>query len=975
MKKNFTFHCIMSACVFMLCAAFFSSCVDKDYDLNSMDEISTQVTIATEGIVAPIVARSRQTVDSLLGDEADEYLTVGDDGVYKLTYGDRITGAIEDLAIDPITDMIPELESQIVHLSADDIELPEHVKMKEVRSSFEVDIPNFDMKESIDIREVKATSAVKIPEGLGAGVSIDAGSIPELTLTVKDNSVMSASAELIDEISYVRRVEFGATEAGAVVSFLLDAGSFSPVYSGGTIRSFTVNFPAGYELGLADSYGGRAELGKGPGSETFNIFRLNDYALSASQPVKVDLYLKYVELQPSSVANGVLSIDDEIGYDLDFVMKTKSGTIASGDGPRLGVEIEPVFRDAVVVTKDFQLSVKDWSHDFRYDVSGISKDIKRVDYVALSGKNILTVKASNLDLPFQGADFNVDVALPQVLVFESSPYISSGNILSAPASALMRGVDLSLTAINLQGSEKGEVDENGVLALNEKLEVDISHTIPSGAYRLSDISTALGSRTCEIGVGAAELSVDRMSCVFVLRSISSDIDMVEKFDYSMRLPDEIKSIDRLYVESVSGDRVCAKVKMSVSDSPVDEVYVENLTVSLPDMLMISGPDVVDNTIRITQRRIAARADGMVDLAEFEITGLKNLPVEDGCMNIDDEISVVGTVRTIEGEVIDGLNGDVVVTPVISVPDIKVVKFEGKVDFDLKDYVETPSVDLSDLTEKLSDVSLGLVDPSLKLSIANPVGIALRGNVILHPVDRDGKPMKDLVVRDIFIAAADEGGNAVTRIFITPLQGVSMPGYDTYCTPELLDLLRNLPSRIDVDLQLALDDEQTHSLYFDRDYVFDVDYSVEVPLRLDSTTSIVYSDDLDLDGVFDDILDKGIRVQSVKIVLEVRSTVPLALDLSARLTDEYGGDVDGIDFSLNGSIAGYDAEKDGAEKFSRISAELKLRNGNLDYIVGAKKLHLGVSGTSMSASGLRPEQYIEIGGYAEVRKISVDADKF
>ncbi len=972
MKKKIVYKYVTAAGIVVLCTAFFSSCVDKDYDLDSIDDISKEVTLAPEGIVAPILARSRQTIDLLLGDNAGDYLTVGDDGVYHLSYGDSVTAKIEDLVIDPITDLVPELESRRLHLSAEDIELPAYVRMNEVRSSFDVDIPDFDMAKSIDMEDVKVASKVGLPDGYGAGMSVNAGLVPGLTLSVKDNSVINVKAELADEVSYVQRVEFGATEAGSLVSFYLEVGNLSPVYAGGTIKSLTVNFPAGYELGLAEDYGGKATLSKGASSSTFNVFQLKDYSLSASQPVKVDLYMKYVELQPSSVQNGVLSVKDEISYDFNFEMKTKSGTVAAGQGPQLGMEIKPVFRDAVVATKDFHFSVEDSEREFSYDISGISSDIKRIDYVALSGKNTFNVKASPLDLPFEGADFKVNVALPQVLMFEQSPYILSGNVLSVPMSELERGVDLSLVGINLRGSAHGDVDD-GVMSLSEKLKINVSHTVPSGIYRLSDIAGALGRRTCDVRVGAMELNIDRAGCVFVLGSISSDIDVTERFDYSMKIPGEIKSIDRLYIESVAGDKVLAQVKISVSDSPVDEVYVENLTVSLPDMLLISGPDVEGSSVRIDKRRIAARS-GMVEIAEFEIAGLKNLPVKDGYISIDDEISVVGTVRTVDGEVIDGLSGDVMLTPVISVPDIKVVKFEGRVDLDLKDYVKSPSVDLSDLTDKLSDVSIGVVDPSLRLSITNPLGIALRGDVVLHPKDRDGKPMNDVSVRNVLIAGADDSGAALTRIFITPLQDAAMAGYDTYRAPELLDLLRNLPSAIDVDLQMSLDDSRTHCIYLDRDYVFDVDYSVDVPLRLDSTTRIAYSEDLKLDGLFDDILDKGIKVESVKLCLEVHSTVPLALELSAELTDDNGDAVDGVDFSLKGSLDGYDAGKDGREKVSVISAELKMRDGNLDHLVWAKRLHLSVCGTSASVSGLRPEQYIEIGGYAEARRISVDIDK-
>ena len=975
MIKKSAFQCVSHIFVFIVACCSLFSCVDKDYEIESFDDISKEITVATDGIVAPVLASSRQTISGLLGKDADEYLKVGQDGVYVLNYGDNITARIEDLVIDPITDFVPEIESHVVHLSEDDIELPATVKMKPVSSSFELDIPDFNIKNTVEIPDVEYVSSVRVPEGVGSGVTVNPSVIPQLSLSVHDRSSVSVSAELEDEIAYVKRVEFGKTEAGDLVTMFLDAGNFEPIYGGGTVESLTVAYPAGYELGLSDDYGGKAVLSKGTGSQTYNVFTLKDYAFSETEMLQVQFCMLYVELPSSSTVGGVLTVEDGIDYDLNFTMKTKAGTVGAGKGPGLGIKMSPVFRDALVMSNDIRFDVTDLVKDFDYDIPGVSTDISNVDYVALSGTNTVTLKASPLNLPFEGADFNVNVALPKVLIFEPSPYIVDGNTLSAPYSVLSGGVTLNFAAIDLGGSDKGAVDENGVIKVHEQLKLNVSHTFPAAVYRLSEIADAMGKQTCELSVSAVELKINRVGCVFTLKSISSDINITENFDYSLELPDEIKSIDRLYIETLSGDKVSAEVKFSVSDSPVENVFVENLVVTLPDMIMLSGDDVVDNRIEISGRQIPAQSGGEVLLTEFEITGLKNLPVQDGHIVIDDAITFTGKVRTIDGEIIEGLNSDVTITPVVSVPDIKVVKFEGRVDVNLNDYMDTPTVDLTSLTDELEDISLGLVDPSITVAISNPVGVALNGNIVLHPFDKAGKPMEDLVIRDIHVAGADDKGDAVTKLFITPIQGAAMSGHDVYCVPELLELLRNLPSKIDIDLQVALDEKQTHSLFLDRDYDFEVEYDINVPLRLDSSTRISYSDAISLGDVFEDITDKDIKVGTLELMLEVRSTVPLALDLQAELRDEKGASVDGVEFKIDGRIEGYDPEKDGTEKVSKLSAYLKLRDGNVDWLGKADNLRLDVKGFSSSPDGLRPEQYIDIKAYVRARKITIDLDKF
>ena len=128
-------------------------------------------------------------------------------------------------------------------------------------------------------------------------------------------------------------------------------------------------------------------------------------------------------------------------------------------------------------------------------------------------------------------------------------------------------------------------------------------------------------------------------------------------------------------------------------------------------------------------------------------------------------------------------------------------------------------------------------------------------------------------------------------------------------------------------------------------------------------------------VFEDITDKDIRVGTLELMLEVRSTVPLALDLQAELRDENGASVDGVEFKIDGLIEGYDPEKDGVEKVSKLSAQLKLRDGNVDWLGKADNLLLNVKGYSSSLTGLRPEQYIDIKAYVRANKITVDLDNF
>ena len=176
------------------------------------------------------------------------------------------------------------------------------------------------------------------------------------------------------------------------------------------------------------------------------------------------------------------------------------------------------------------------------------------------------------------------------------------------------------------------------------------------------------------------------------------------------------------------------------------------------------------------------------------------------------------------------------------------------------------------------------------------------------------------------------------------------------------------------MQVALDDTQTHTLFLDRDYEFVVDYKVNVPMRLDSSTRIAYSDTISLNDKLKDITDKNIKVETLELVLEVRSTVPLDLDLTAELKDELGAHVDGVDFRIDGRIGGYDPATDGTERVSTVSGRLKLRDGDVKWLDGVSDICVNVTGTSSSLVELKPEQYIDIRGYVRARRISIDLDE-
>src|SRR5699024_6879905 len=109
----------------------------------------------------------------------------------------------------------------------------------------------------------------------------------------------------------------------------------------------------------------------------------------------------------------------------------------------------------------------------------------------------------------------------------------------------------------------------------------------------------------------------------------------------------------------------------------------------------------------------------------------------------------------------------------------------------------------------------------------------------------------IVVRDVRVEAAEGDDPRITRLYITDAEAAP-EGYTLCRVEDLSNLVKIIPSKIDVEFDLHVDDAEEQSFAVTgEDYPFDVDYSIRIPLEFRDGASVDYTDTEDVDDTFED----------------------------------------------------------------------------------------------------------------------------
>ena len=956
-----------------------SSCVTNEYDLNN---INTEMQIGGDIIELPIGHIDTLTVDSLLKKLGDiEFLEAEKNGDLKIKFDSTMSYTIPAIEIAPLENIIPTIEPISVGLGGENNSFPTSFTMPEKSYGYTVKIPTYTINDaSTKLPTMDFTAPIPVNSTLQNFVgnfTIPAGiSIP---LEVSGDQPVNLTFPCPEQVNRINEVSFAGK--GAHVEVSLSLGGLASIATDNTIKSLVVTLPEGYKLALEDNMNGCASLNK-----NCNQLTVTNYKADASGNITISAYLKSVDMSKASNDDGKITYSDNLSYSLDYGFVTKQGKVSLTPQPSLKIVIEDAaFGDAEVVTNPITIPAIEQSTDLNYEFGGLSPDLASVLHVDFAEGSTIELQFSinnGEELPFVGwKECPIVIGLPQCFRLDASQLQNATldentNILSTTIGTISSKQGLILPVKKLDFGDGLDIEVStgvngqptGTIRLQEQLYVKISPEFPSAAYRLENITKAMGDKNIQISLLASTLTIAPETSEIVVNELSTPIPaFIEPINYSISdIRSELRKIERVNVTDGEGNDVVLDVAFSLSECPVSHLLLRNIQVKLPKCLWVEGEgiDTLTNVMTIN-KTVDMNESAKISLATITIKGIKDLEVKDGTLAINDTVSISGEIAIPGGEVLHGVSNDIIITPMISLPSMHIGEFKGRVNINVGDYMEPQSFDLSEFTSQLQNedlnIDFGLVAPNIRIEVGNPIGVAIDGTIKLTAHYPDSSTTVVPVPLHL------KGGD-VTQLCITA-NPASVPSGYTAVTPDNYgDLFKKIPSSLDFMVEGGIDENTVCTLALGDDYKIDLGFGLELPVALNA--------DVQLDGIFGDLSETfqelaglNLKVGEVGIVIETTSTLPIELSAEVMALDKEGKKVEGIALNLKGSIGG--CEKNGAPKTSTLNVSVGGDLDKLQYVDAISYKLKGVT-TAEEAAYFNVNQYLLAKAYVRIKDgVSLD----
>jgi hypothetical protein len=147
------------------------------------------------------------------------------------------------------------------------------------------------------------------------------------------------------------------------------------------------------------------------------------------------------------------------------------------------------------------------------------------------------------------------------------------------------------------------------------------------------------------------------------------------------------------------------------------------------------------------------------------------------------------------------------------------------------------------------------------------------------------------------------GNTVNKFFINR-HGAVAEGYTTVAVPELNNMMKRIPEKIEVALTATVEDKFSR-LALGRDYEIAGEYAVVVPMLFDSLR-VVYTETID--GIMEEnngseksLVDYMGEAQALTLSFDLLNTVPFSLNPEIKPYDKDGNLLEAIRLDIEGNI--------------------------------------------------------------------------
>ncbi len=498
---------------------------------------------------------------------------------------------------------------------------------------------------------------------------------------------------------------------------------------------------------------------------------------------------------------------------------------------------------------------------------------------------------------------------------------------------------------------------DGVFAVNDDItySFDMSYTVKAGTTGTQSPSV---KAVADIAIHSATVTLDAWSQSF---------NLSEQFNQSVSLPKEVEAVYYLEIgrNDIASTLPQLNVALALSGSPLAEINLSSLELTLPEFLDVDAPDgwtLTGNTLTTTN--LTLKNEGNNPIITLPLKGLKNIPISDGNATIAGTLGVNATIAIAADNqlTIDTSAKNITLTPSVSIDDLQIRSVVGRVNPNLEGLLAPIEVDLSELTSALGkdmDLSLNLASPTIDLSVENPIGVGI-DLVVKIDAWKDNAISKSITTPTLTILGAEGATPTITKISLTgdtPAEGQTQ-------VEGLMELINSLPDKLTVTLDAIPNTSENHTLIVKDSYLFKVDYSVGTSLKFDTEKDghINYTtliEDIDLSEIVGSDIDLAIDTLTVNV--RAQSTLPVDAILRLKFLDAEQKEVPHIKTLTTGKIGGSHTD---TITVSHTSIGIGLpteptSSVHIGELLGSvKAVECTFEGTTLKGAGIKPEQWLQ-----------------
>ncbi|MGD9555690.1 MAG: hypothetical protein AB7V25_01595 [Mangrovibacterium sp.] len=457
-----------------------------------------------------------------------------------------------------------------------------------------------------------------------------------------------------------------------------------------------------------------------------------------------------------------------------------------------------------------------------------------------------------------------------------------------------------------------------------------------------------------------------------LPELKAPVSQTGSYLMNTAVPDELISVRTVELNQ-ERPAVCRFIiKFEGMPAGIGNITLNNFQVVMPDFLKFAESDQMENGVLSLSGVSFSPYQGFS--REFTITGADFREMNNGegvrMQQINGENRfILNSEVTMQGQLIIGqttidvgeLDG-IKLIPEITVATIEVEKFTGLVDPEIDPARESIAFNLDEDLDflKEKDVTIGIHNPQIYVTVGNTVGVPVDLNVTMYAKDEQGALIDGSTVNNVKLKvnAAETDGVVTKTNFLISRQGSEKEGYEAVRVDNLSNLMKIVPDSVVFELTAKANLQQTHHIDLEKKMQVTASYDVNVPLQFD-TLHINYKDTID--GLIDELSDVAEKITNseMQLALTAESTIPVALNMEVTPLDSVRREIAEIRTEVIGTIAagnGTEVTK------TPIVIKLSLQGKRLSEL---DALALRITATSGSGNGgnvpLNARQFLQFTG--------------